>query len=81
MNDASLSPPSAKGRRTLLAVAASVTMSPSLYKLPPVCTFHPRCPQFESGLCDVVVPALATPQGSTADGHDVSCHVMTRPAG
>ena len=34
-----------------------------------------------SGLCDVVVPALATPQGSTADGHDVSCHVMTRPAG
>ena len=51
---------------------------PSLYRLPTGCTFHPRCPQFEAGLCDVVVPTLAPPQGPEAQGHEVSCHVMTR---
>jgi peptide/nickel transport system ATP-binding protein len=51
---------------------------PSLYRLPLGCTFHPRCPQFEPGLCDVVVPALAQPHAGTGAGHNVACHVMTR---
>ena len=31
---------------------------PSLLRLPPGCTFHPRCPLFEEGLCDVQEPEL-----------------------
>lgn len=50
---------------------------PSLYRLPAGCTFHPRCPQFEAGSCDVHVPALMPPPGGAGD-HDVACHVVTR---
>jgi peptide/nickel transport system ATP-binding protein len=46
---------------------------PSLLRLPPGCSFHPRCPRFEEGLCDVLVPAL------TAVGErEVACHVAVR---
>src|SRR6185295_4973750 len=31
---------------------------PSLLRLPSGCAFHPRCPRFEEGLCDVVAPEL-----------------------
>ena len=31
---------------------------PSLLNLPPGCSFHPRCPLFVPGLCDVQVPKL-----------------------
>jgi oligopeptide/dipeptide ABC transporter ATP-binding protein len=30
---------------------------PSLLHLPPGCTFHPRCPMYEPGLCDQLRPA------------------------
>jgi peptide/nickel transport system ATP-binding protein len=50
---------------------------PSLLTLPPGCTFHPRCPLFEQGLCDVVVPEL-TPISAR---HAVSCHVAVRAYG
>ena len=43
---------------------------PSLLDLPSGCRFHPRCPFFEEGLCDVEWPAL-TPVG---DGRYVACH-------
>lgn len=44
---------------------------PSLLQLPPACTFHPRCPLFQSGLCDVIEPALRPYEAD----HVVACHV------
>ena len=32
--------------------------NPSLLALPSGCTFHPRCPLSEAGLCDVKIPEL-----------------------
>ena len=49
---------------------------PSPLNPPTGCTFHPRCPLFEDGLCDVEMPFLAQLPGSA--GHDVACHVRTR---
>ena len=46
---------------------------PSLTALPSGCTFHPRCPLFVEGQCDVVEPALL-PIG---ENHSVACHVAT----
>ncbi len=45
---------------------------PSLKNVPPGCSFHPRCPLFVPGLCDVEVPKL------TDIGHatEVACHVV-----
>lgn len=45
---------------------------PSLLALPSGCRFHPRCPLFEKGLCDVKRPRLR-PVG---DGRYVSCHLV-----
>jgi oligopeptide/dipeptide ABC transporter ATP-binding protein len=39
---------------------------------PSACVFHPRCPRFREGHCDVETPALR-PIGASAD-HAVSCH-------
>ena len=50
---------------------------PSLLDLPSGCRFHPRCPIFEEGLCDVERPAL-TPVG---DGRYVACHIAVRGVG
>ena len=47
---------------------------PSLLRLPGGCTFHPRCPLFEAGLCDVQTPALLP----IPDGRQVACHVAAR---
>jgi oligopeptide/dipeptide ABC transporter ATP-binding protein len=44
---------------------------PSPVHPPPGCTFHPRCPIAEKGLCDVKVPALR----SFPDGRLVACHL------
>ncbi|MGC9523655.1 MAG: ABC transporter ATP-binding protein [Anaerolineae bacterium] len=49
---------------------------PSLLNLPSGCRFHPRCPFFEKGLCDVKRPEL-TPLG---DGRSVACHIAVREA-
>jgi oligopeptide/dipeptide ABC transporter ATP-binding protein len=49
---------------------------PSLLALPSGCRFHPRCPFFEKGLCDVKRPVL-TPLG---DGRSVACHIAVREA-
>jgi peptide/nickel transport system ATP-binding protein len=45
---------------------------PSLMNLPPGCPFHPRCPLFVPGLCDVQVPLLADVGNAT----QVACHVV-----
>jgi oligopeptide/dipeptide ABC transporter ATP-binding protein len=47
---------------------------PSLLNLPSGCRFHPRCPRFVAGLCDVERPTLLP----TGDGRQVSCHVVAR---
>lgn len=49
---------------------------PSLAALPSGCTFHPRCPLFEEGLCDAVSPELVT-----IGRREVACHVVARDAG
>jgi peptide/nickel transport system ATP-binding protein len=49
----------------------------SISKVPPGCSFHPRCPLFEAGVCDVIRPDLV----SLAPGREVACHVVSREAG
>ena len=50
------------------------TEIPSLLELPPGCAFHPRCPLFEAGLCDVLVPAVLP----IPSEREVACHVAVR---
>ncbi len=50
---------------------------PSLLALPSGCRFHPRCPYFEPGLCDVERPELL-PVGNN---RQVACHIAAREAG
>jgi peptide/nickel transport system ATP-binding protein len=47
---------------------------PSLLAVPRGCAFHPRCPLFEAGLCDVYVQELLPIPG----GREVACHVAVR---
>jgi oligopeptide/dipeptide ABC transporter ATP-binding protein len=47
---------------------------PSLLDLPSGCRFHPRCPRFVEGLCDVERPALL----GTGDGREAACHLVAR---
>ena len=42
---------------------------PSPYSRPEGCSFHPRCPQFMSGICDTVEPELL----DLEPGHKASC--------
>jgi len=49
---------------------------PSLLHLPSGCTFHPRCPLFEPGLCDSLAPDLTW----LSDRREVACHVAVREA-
>ena len=37
---------------------------------PSACNFHPRCPRFHEGRCDVDTPPL----DQVAPGHEVACH-------
>ncbi|SDR84437.1 ABC transporter ATP-binding protein [Microlunatus soli] len=50
---------------------------PSLAALPSGCTFHPRCPINEEGLCEVEEPQLVR----IGERREVSCHVVAREAG
>ena len=50
---------------------------PSLLDLPTGCHFHPRCPRFVEGLCDVERPVLM----DTGDGRQVACHLVARERG
>ena len=60
--------------RTKERVALRSADVPSLLELPPGCTFHPRCPKAEAGLCDVVTPDLVALSGD----REVACHVAVR---
>jgi oligopeptide/dipeptide ABC transporter ATP-binding protein len=49
---------------------------PDAGDLPTGCTFHPRCPAFMSGICDIQVPPLIP----LADGRLVACHLYPAAA-
>jgi peptide/nickel transport system ATP-binding protein len=55
----------------LVAIEGAV---PDPYSRPPGCPFHPRCPEFMKGICDVMEP----PTVSTTDGTTVSCFLYSR---
>jgi oligopeptide transport system ATP-binding protein len=44
---------------------------PSPVNPPSACRFHPRCPRFQAGTCDVVEPQLERRGGGD---HEVACH-------
>ncbi len=58
----------------LAAIRGSV---PSPYMRPSGCPFHPRCPKFIEGECDVTEPELT----SVADGHLVRCLLYSESGG
>ena len=50
---------------------------PRLTELPPGCSFHPRCPWFVPGACDLAVPHLAQPPGALVNS-EVACIPLER---
>ncbi len=60
-----------RGKEKLLLRSLEI---PSLLHLPSGCTFHPRCPLFESGLCDIRRPDLMDIGNHQATG----CFVVAR---
>jgi peptide/nickel transport system ATP-binding protein len=48
--------------------------SASLLRIPPGCSFHPRCPRFEAGLCNALRPELSV----LRDDHSAACHMVAR---
>ena len=57
----------ASGRRQRIVLTGDV---PSPVAPPPACVFHPRCPRFEPGHCDVETPLLRPFEGD----HEAACH-------
>ncbi len=53
---------------------------PRLTELPPGCSFHPRCPWFADGVCDVRVPELAEVAALNTPVHQVACIPLTEGA-
>jgi peptide/nickel transport system ATP-binding protein len=52
-------------------IVAITGMVPSPYDRPTGCPFHPRCPEFISGVCDESEP----PQVTVGPNHSVRCHL------
>ncbi len=59
-----------KSRARLEAISGMV---PSPYHIPRGCSFHPRCPSFISGLCDVTAPQMT----DLGNGHLVRCFLYS----
>jgi len=57
-------------RRTLRVLLEGDVPSP--IDPPSACTFHPRCPRFQKGVCDVEPPPLR--ELTPGSGHVVACH-------
>jgi peptide/nickel transport system ATP-binding protein/oligopeptide transport system ATP-binding protein len=55
------------GKRQRIVLTGDV---PSPVSPPPACVFHPRCPRFEPGHCDVETPLLRPFEGD----HEAACH-------
>jgi oligopeptide/dipeptide ABC transporter ATP-binding protein len=47
---------------------------PSPLNPPAACRFHPRCPRFVDGKCNVDEPQLLTVGGEGETGHRYACH-------
>ncbi len=58
---------SAAGARQRIVLGGDV---PSPIDPPRACVFHPRCPRFHEGECDVVEPVLR----ELAPHHEAACH-------
>jgi oligopeptide/dipeptide ABC transporter ATP-binding protein len=50
---------------------------PRLSELPPGCAFHPRCPWFVDGVCNVHIPQLA-PVSDSGSEAEVACIPLTQ---
>jgi oligopeptide/dipeptide ABC transporter ATP-binding protein len=57
-----------RGRQRIRVVLEGDVPSP--INPPAACNFHPRCPRFHEGHCDVETPELAP----VASGHLAACH-------
>jgi peptide/nickel transport system ATP-binding protein len=57
------------GRKNSARLQAISGMVPSPFAVPRGCSFHPRCPQFMSGVCDVAEPPTIDLGGE----HTVKC--------
>jgi len=64
-------PKLARAKKTLTLRSSEI---PSLTDLPKGCAFHPRCPAFEPGTCDVDVPPLEVLEGARR----LACPVIAR---
>jgi peptide/nickel transport system ATP-binding protein len=60
-------PRASTGGRQRIVLGGDV---PSPIAPPAACVFHPRCPRFHKGRCDVETPVLQ----ELAAGHEASCH-------
>jgi len=60
-------PSRARGKVRLPSITGSV---PALSEIPPGCSFHPRCPHFEKGLCD---QGGSPPLVSVGQDHEAAC--------
>src|SRR5262249_48747885 len=56
-----------KSERNRIVLGGDV---PSPVNPPAACVFHPRCPRFQPGTCDVVTPELRAFEGT----HEAACH-------
>src|SRR4051812_29894442 len=57
----------AENKRRRIVLTGDV---PSPVSPPPACVFHPRCPRFQPGHCDVEAPQLRPFEGD----HEAACH-------
>ncbi|OQA47074.1 MAG: Oligopeptide transport ATP-binding protein OppD [Chloroflexi bacterium ADurb.Bin325] len=63
------------GRKSSARLQAISGMVPSPFAIPPGCSFHPRCPDFIPGVCNVIDPAVV----DVGNGHLVKCHLYGQP--
>lgn len=66
--------PDPRHRRTQPMPAGEI---PNAVDPPPGCSFHPRCPIAEDGLCDTELPILEPEPGADRPRHLAACHLRT----
>jgi oligopeptide/dipeptide ABC transporter ATP-binding protein len=57
------------GRKNRARLQSISGMVPSPFAIPPGCAFHPRCPNYMPGVCDMAQPPVTELSG----GHMVRC--------
>lgn len=61
------------GKKSTARLDAISGMVPSPFAIPSGCAFHPRCPHFMPGVCDVKEPPVV----ALGPGHAVNCFLYT----